>query len=350
LLKAGPRSAGADPGPACYGLGGTEPTVTDANVVLGYLDPAYFVGGRMKIEPGLSAEAIQRGVAQPLGLSLEEAALGIIRVVNVNMEVGLRLSLLERGLDQRAFALAAFGGAGPVHATRVARNVGIPSVVVPPYPGISCAMGLLQTDVRHYYMQSRPASLATLPVSELNALFEGLEEQALSEAGIEGFERDAIGLHRQLDLRYPYQGYELTVPCPGVRLTASDALAIRQAFDELHKQVYGVSAPDEVPEVVNVRVMSVSSVPTLSLPELAAGEPSPEAALIGRRRALFEEKGDFTETPIYRREALRAGNIIRGPAIVEQVDSTTVILPRQEAVVDRHGLLAVAVEAQEVER
>jgi N-methylhydantoinase A len=343
LLKAGPRSAGADPGPACYGRGGTEPTVTDANIVLGYLDPEQFVGGRVRIDRGLSEAAIRRGVAEPLGLSLEEAALGIIRVVNVNMEVGLRLSLVERGLDQRKFVLVAFGGAGPVHATRVARNVGIPRVVVPPYPGISCAMGLLQTDVKHHYLQSHLVPLPAYPAEELNALFAGLEARALAEAREEGFDPSVLELHRQLDLRYPFQGYELTVPVQAEPLTEADKTAIRRTFDTLHQEVYGTSAPDEVPEVVNVRILSISRVPKLALPEQPAGERSPEAARRGSRPALFEEDGAYRDTPIYQRELLRAGNVVEGPAIVEQLDSTTVLLPQQVAEVDRVGNLRITV-------
>jgi N-methylhydantoinase A len=338
LLKAGPRSAGADPGPACYGLGGEEPTVTDANVVLGYLDPEYFVGGRLSIDPALSEKAIRTRVAEPLGLSLEEAALGIIRVVNVNMEVGLRLALVERGLDHRKFALVAFGGAGPLHATRVARNVGIPRVVVPLYPGISCAMGLLQTDVKHYYLQSRLVPLTLLPIDELNALYADLEQQAADEARLERFEPAGLELQRQLDLHYPYQGYELTVPVPGGTLQPADVEAVRRAFDQLHLQVYGTSAPHEIPEVVNVRVVAVSQVPKLTFQPLGTAK---EDALRRHRCALFEESGEYVQTPIYERARLSPGSTIQGPAIIEQLDSTTVVLPGQRAVVDAYGTLAV---------
>jgi N-methylhydantoinase A len=338
LLKAGPRSAGADPGPACYGLGGEEPTVTDANVVLGYLDPEYFVGGRLSIDPALSEKAIRRYVAEPLGLSLHAAALGIIRVVNVNMEVGLRLALVERGLDHRKFALVAFGGAGPLHATRVARNVGIPRVVVPLYPGISCAMGLLQTDVKHYYLKSRLVPLALLPLDELNALYADLEHAAAEEARTEGFDPTALDMQRQLDLHYPYQGYELTVPVPGGVLGADDVSAVRGAFDELHLQVYGTSAPHEIPEVVNVRLVATSRVPRLSFEPLQA---STADALRGHRCALFEETGEYVQTPIYERARLSPGTVIQGPSVIEQLDSTTVVLPGQRAVVDAYGTLVV---------
>ncbi|HZU07533.1 MAG TPA: hydantoinase/oxoprolinase family protein [Chloroflexota bacterium] len=342
LLKAGPHSAGADPGPACYARGGEEPTVTDANVVLGYLDPESLVGGRVRLDPRRSEEAIRRRIAEPLGLTLQEAALGIIRVVNVNMEVGLRLSLIERGLDHRKFALVAFGGAGPVHATRVARNVGIPRVVVPPYPGISCAMGLLQTDVKHYYLRTRMLSLKDFPVEDLNTLFHDLETQALNEAREEGFDIRVVELRRQLDLRYPYQGYELTVPCQSTPLTEADKELIRQDFDRLHQEVYGTCATDEIPQVVNVRVMSISRVPKLRLRELPVGGARPPAAARRcSRRVLFEEHNTYFDTPIYRREALLAGNVIEGPAIIEQLDATTVILPGQRAEVDRYGILTI---------
>ncbi len=345
LLKVGPQSAGADPGPACYGRGGTDPTVTDANLVLGYLDPASFIGGRMRIDPELARRAIREKVAEPFGLGLEEAALGIVRVVNVNMEVGLRLSFVERGLDPRRFALVAFGGSGPVHAGRVARNTGIPRVIVPLYPGISCAMGLMQTDVKHYYIQSRFASLLSFPLPELNRIFASLEERALAEAKLEGFDPKAIELGRQLDLRYPYQGYELTVPCPPRPMEEPDRREVRGAFDELHQQVYGTSAPDETPEVVNVRVVSVAPIPKLRLRELPSGGESPAAAQVGERDIFFEETGKYVPTPVFRRDALAPGNRIAGPAVVQQLDATTVIYPLQRARVDRFGNLIIEVEA-----
>jgi N-methylhydantoinase A len=345
LLKAGPQSAGADPGPACYGHGSMEATVTDANLVLGYLDPATFIGGRMQIEPGLAERAIREKVAGPLGLGLEEAALGIVRVVNVNMEVGLRLSLVERGLDPRKFALVAFGGSGPVHAGRVARNVGIPRVIVPPHPGISCAMGLMQTDVKHYYLQSRFASLLSVPLPELNRIFASLEEKALAEAKLEGFEPREVQLTRQLDLRYPYQGYELTIACPGRPIEEADRPSLRRVFDQLHQQVYGTSAPDETPEVVNVRVASVARIQKLGFEARPRSGESAAAAQIGERPVFFEETGKYVPTRIFRRDALGAGNRIEGPAVIEQLDSTTVIYPGQRAQVDRFGNLVIEVEA-----
>jgi N-methylhydantoinase A len=339
LLKGGPQSAGAVPGPACYGTGGTEATVTDANIVLGYLNPNNFIGGKFKIDPALAVKAITERIARPLGLTLEAAALGIIRVVSVNIEVGLRLSFVERGLDPRRFALMAFGGGGPVMGAEVARNVGIPRVIVPPYPGISCAMGLLQTDVKHHYLQSRMGSLAKIPVDELEALFKSLEERAVRESEQEGFGAKFLQLQRQLDVRYPFQGYELTVDVPNTRITEKHFPEIRAAFDKLHHSVYGTSAPGEIPEVVNVRVMSTCVVPKLDLPKLprAKGPAKP----VAHRPVLFERSKKYLNTPIYRRTDLLAGTVLKGPAIVEQLDSTTVIPPGMTATMERYGNLII---------
>ncbi len=345
LLKAGPQSAGAMPGPACYGNGGEQPAVTDADLVLGYLNPSSLVGGKVKLNAELSRESIQRKIAEPLNMSLEEAALGIIKVVNVNMEVDTRLTFAERGLDHRNFSLVAFGGAGPVHATRVARNVGIPRVIVPPYPGISCAMGLLQTDVKHYYLRSHPGPLTSLPLETINSVFHELGQRALDEAKVEGFALEQVQLLHQMDLRYPYQGYELTVPCMAPPFTEADKETVRRAFDQAHLEVYAISAPNEIPEVVNLRVVSVSSVPHLALPDIEEGGTSPQAAQTGSRMALFEETGAYVDTPLYDRALLKQGNVIQGPAIIDQLDSTTVLLPRQRAEVVRFGTIVITVEA-----
>lgn len=339
LLKGGPQSAGASPGPACYGLGGQEATVTDANILLGYLNAQNFIGGRFKIEPALAADVITRKVAEPLGLTLEEAALGIVRVVSVNMEVGLRLSFVERGLDPRRFSLCAFGGGGPVLAARVAQAVGIPRVVVPPYPGITCAMGLLQTDVKHQYLRSRMAPLSSVSCDDINAIFAELEERAVRDAEHEGFDAGLVQIERQLDLRYPYQGYELTVSCPARDMEEGDKPAIRRSFDALHKENYGTDAPGETPEVVNVRIASTVAVPKLDLPALEHSDepPVPSAS----RPVLFDAAIGYVDTPIFDRPDLKAGAVIPGPAIIEQLDSTTVILPGMTARIEKFGSIII---------
>ena len=346
LLKVGPSSAGANPGPASYGRGGHEPTVTDANLVLGYLSPGSFIGGQLPIDPALAVRAIEEKVARPLGMSVQQAALGMHRVVNVNMEIGVRLSMGERGLDPRKFALVAFGGSGPVHGARVARNVAIPRVIVPPYPGISCAMGLLQTDIRHVYLHSRLLPLGRSPVAELQAMFSELEERALREAELEELDMSTLQLSRHVDVRYPHQGYELTVPIENSRIDAVTLVQVRNAFNQLHQDVYGVSSPEAEPEIVNTRVTLVSAIPHLALREIASGGNSPAKAERGTRQVLFEDVERFVEAVVYERADLRAGNLIQGPAIVEQMDSTTVLPPDYSAQVDQYGNLLIDVPAK----
>lgn len=341
LLKVGPRSAGAVPGPACYGNGGTEPTVTDANLVLGYLDPDGFVGGGVRIDPELARRAIQTHIAGPLGLTVEEAALGIIRVMNVNLEVGLRLSFVERGLDQRTFVLAAFGGAGPVHAAQVARDLSMNTVIVPPNPGIGCAMGLLQSDVKHHYLRTKFSPLELASASEIESMFEDLEARAISDVLEEGFDRADVMVQRQLDLRYPYQGYELTVSCDG-SFTEESKPDIRRAFHARHEEVYRTSAKDQDPDVVNVRVVCSACSPRLTLAKAGRGGLSPEAAMAGTRPALFDANNGYVDVPIYDRARLLAGNRIEGPGIVKQFDSTVLILAGQAAVVDDVGNLVIS--------
>lgn len=346
LLKVGPHSAGAYPGPACFGNGGTNATVTDANVVLGYLGSASLIGGQFRINQQLASDVIVKHVADQFSLDVEEAALGVIRVVNLNIEVGLRLALVEKGLDPRKFVLVAFGGCGPMHAGRVARNVGIPRVIVPPMPGISCAMGLLQTDVRHLYMQSRFAPLITCALDEINDVIGSLEEKACADAIHEGFDPSLVELICQLDLRYPKQGYELPIPCPRI-VTEADRAAIRAAFDRTHEQVFGVSAPDEAPEIINVRITSVVRIPKFEFEIGKPAQSSAEIARVGERPAYFEETGRYVAVPVYRRQMLSHAHRIDGPAIIEQFDATTVIYPGQSAEVDPIGNIIILVGRSE---
>ncbi|MGZ3352665.1 MAG: hydantoinase/oxoprolinase family protein, partial [Xanthobacteraceae bacterium] len=238
LLKVGPRSAGSVPGPACYGRGGEEPTVTDANVALGALSADTVLAGSLRLDAARAIEC----VAKPLGLDVLQGAAGILRIVNTQMAVDLRLALQEQGQDPRKFALVAFGGAGPLHAAALARSVGIPTVLVPPYPGLNCAIGMLQTSVRHSYLKSEVGVLSRFPTQRMNDLFRDLRQQALVEASEEGFAHDAVKLTRLLDLRYPHQGYTLPVACPA-EIADEDKPRLKQAFDDVHLQVYGQSAP-----------------------------------------------------------------------------------------------------------
>ena len=339
LLKVGPRSAGSVPGPACYGRGGEEPTVTDANVALGALSGDTVLAGSLRIDAGRAARAIET-VARPLGLDVLQGAAGILRIVNTQMAVDLRLALQEQGQDPRKFALVAFGGAGPLHAAALARSVGIPTVLVPPYPGLNCAIGMLQTSVRHSYLKSEVGVLSRFPTGRMNDLFRELREQALAEASEEGFAHDAVKLTRLLDLRYPHQGYTLPVACPA-DITDADKARLKQAFDEVHLQVYGQSAPREDAEIVTFRLQAEIEVPRLELPALAHGDGRAERALKGERPLFDIDDNRFVRASVYDRQALMAGDTIAGPAIIDQFDATTVLLGGQTATVDDTATLII---------
>jgi N-methylhydantoinase A len=339
LLKVGPRSAGSVPGPACYGRGGEEPTVTDANVALGALSGDTVLAGSLRIDAGRAARAIET-VAKPLGLDVLQGAAGILRIVNTQMAVDLRLALQEQGQDPRKFALVAFGGAGPLHAAALARSVGIPTVLVPPYPGLNCAIGMLQTSVRHSYLKSEVGVLSRFPTGRMNDLFRELREQALAEASEEGFVHEAVKLTRLLDLRYPHQGYTLPVPCPA-DITDVDKVRLKHAFDEVHLQVYGQSAPKEDAEIVTFRLQAEIEVPRLVLPALAHGDGRAERALKGERPLFDIGENRFVRATVYDRQALMAGDRIAGPAIIDQFDATTVLLGGQTATVDDTATLII---------
>jgi N-methylhydantoinase A len=343
LMKVGPQSAGAVPGPACYGRGGTAPTVTDANLILGALGTKSVLGGRMALDRRLAEQAIM-DVARPLGLDLVTAAAGIVKIVNTNMAVDLRLAFQSRGEDPRRFALLAFGGAGPLHAAYLARDLGIPEVIVPLHPGLTSAMGLLQTDVRHLYLRSAVGLLSSYPVDEINAIFAELRRRAMDDVSEEGLDVTELRLKQQIDLRYLHQGYHLTVDGPDGEITQTHKQPIKAAFDDLHRRTYGASAPEEDAELVTLRVVSEVPVPHLRLPRIAAGRVAD--ARIGERPLYDLTSAGFANAYVYDRARLGADDRIAGPAIVEQYDSTTVVLADQVLTVDDFGNLLITEEAR----
>jgi len=344
LMKVGPQSAGAVPGPACYGRGGTAPTVTDANLILGALGTKSLLGGRMALDPGLAERAIMDAVGRRLGLDLVTAAAGILKIVNTNMAVDLRLAFQSRGEDPRRFALLAFGGAGPLHAAYLARDLNIPEVFVPPHPGLTSAMGLLQTDVRHLYLRSAVRLLSSYPVAEINGIFAELRRQAMQDVSEEGLDIAALRLTQQLDLRYLHQGYHLTVDGPDGEVTEAHKRPIKSAFDDLHRRTYGASAPEEDAELVTLRLVAEVPVSHLRLPRIAPGHLAD--ARIGRRPLYDLALAEFADADVYDRARLGANDRIAGPAIVEQYDSTTVVLAGQTLSVDEFGNLVIAEEAR----
>jgi len=338
-LEVGPQSAGAVPGPACYGRCGTEPTITDCNLVLGLLSADNFLGARMQLDVAKARTAIETKIARPLGMSIEEAAEGIIRIIDVKMEEAIKAISTMRGHDLRGFTLLAFGGAGPLHAGRIARNLGMAGMVVPLYPGVYSAIGLLMSDVKHDYVQSRMSDLRALDAEEANTLFTRLHAQAKADLEADGFARDQIRIERALDLRYAGQGYEITLPCPDESLTTEGLERLRRDFDAQHQTMFGHSAPEEPVEVVSYRVRGVGLVPSVELPRFKRAGTGLADALRARRSVRFE--GKSIECPVYQREKLDVGHSVKGPAVLDQFDCTTVLSPDHVARVDEWKNLIV---------
>ena len=326
LLKVGPRSAGADPGPVCYGRGSTEPAVTDANVVLQTLNPTHLLGGRMKVRQDLARAAIER-LAGPLGLDVMATAQGILSVVTANMVRAIRVISVQRGYDPRDYTLVAFGGAGPLHAARLARELDIPRVLVPRNPGILCAMGLLLTDLRADFASTRLVTLGAAAQAEVADAFDALSARAAAWFEDEHIPTEAQRTTRTVDMRYAGQNYELPVPLPEGRVTAATLDALAQAFDAAHRRLYGFAAEGEPMQFVTYRIEAAGLVPKAAVPPQPEGPPDASAAVMGRRQVWLPEAGGFVSCPVYDRDRLRPGHRIAGPAIVEQMDATTVILP-----------------------
>ena len=338
-LEVGPQSAGAVPGPACYGRGGTEPTITDCNVVLGYLGEDNFLGGKMKLDSAAAQRAIQTHIADKLKLSVPEAAEGIVRIINVKMQEAIKAISTMRGHDLRDFHLLAFGGAGPLHASAIAAELGMAGVVVPLYPGVYSAMGLLMSDVKHDYIRSKMAGLQHVTVDEIGKVFAELESHATRDLRDEGFATGSIAIERALDLRYAGQGYEITIAC-GYPLLPDSIARLRARFDETHKQMFGHTAPDEPVEIVSYRLRGIGKVPPVALPKHRAEGHKLSDALRETRKARFG--GVTVDCPVYQRERLNVGVRFTGPAIIDQLDATTVIPPGAEARVDEYKNILIA--------
>lgn len=340
FLVVGPQSAGADPGPACYGRGGTRPTVTDADVACGYLNPDYFLGGAQKLDVAASRRALDEHVAKPLGLDVIAAAAGIRRIVDMRMADEVRVFAAKRGVDLTAFTLLPFGGAGAVHAAAVAEELNIRRILVPPRPGAFSALGLLCTDVVHDYIRSELLPLAEVSAQHAEAIYDGLESRARDELKGEGLDPAHASFQRELDLRYTGQGYELRTPLDGLYDGALSAQSLRDArarFDERHARVHGHAASDRPVEVVSYRVRVRVAVPKYAaLPQAAPATPrAVSAARKGERLVYFDPKAPVTAT-VYERDGLDVGARVQGPCVVEQFDATTIVPPGWSAQVDEY--------------
>ena len=340
VLRVGPRSAGADPGPACYGQGGTEPTITDANLVLGRLNPDYFLGGEVPLHKNLAEKAIMTRCAEPLGLTLLEAANGIVEIANSAMVNALRLISVQRGFDPRDFVLVGFGGAGPVHATKLAIDTDVPLTIIPMSPGITSALGLLVTDLKHENSRTRINRVSNSVPSEIETILDELETLGRDALVKEGVPESEMDFERHADVRYVGQSYELTVELAPGTITQVTLDGVTADYHVAHERAYGHNAPEEPVEFVNMQVTARGEIARPNLKEVTRGTGS-DGAIKETRDVYFAESDGLVPTPVFDRYRLGEGDQIAGPAIVEEVDSTTVIHPGTSATIDVVGNLLI---------
>lgn len=338
-LVVGPESAGALPGPVSYGRGGTEPTVTDAHLVLGHL-PEGLLAGAMKIDVSAARQAIEERIARPLGMSLNEAARGILRVVNNNMLGAIRVVSVERGLDPREFALLPFGGAGPIHGSALARLLGISTVVVPPSPGVLSAIGLTVSALRNEFSRTSLQKLPDVDQGAIADAFAAMERDASQWLAEERVPETDRSLEWEAAMRYRHQGFELAVPWPRREVDESSISSLVERFHEVHRQLYSFAQEDTPVEIVTLRVTAIGKVAPPARPKLSGGRNAADC-IVGEQEIYVE--GDMRQCPIYDRTALAAGAVVEGPAILVQLDTTTLLEFGDAATVDQHGALLVTV-------
>ena len=339
ILRVGPRSAGADPGPVCYQQGGTEPTITDANLVLGRISSDYFLGGEMPLDMDAARRAIKERCADPLGMDVDEVALGIVEIANSAMVGALRRVSVQRGYDPREFVLVAFGGAGPVHANRLASELEMPKVLVPMSPGTTSAMGLLVTDIKHDYSVALIQQADQLDISVANAQFQRMSSEGHAALSREGVTDETTRFVKQADMRYVGQSYELTIPLPETDLDSTALDGILAQFHQEHERSYGFKAEDEPVEFVALRLSAIGVIPKPQLRKIKSGDDASTSPIKETRPVYFAETDGPVDCPIYDRYKLASEHEITGPAIIEEADSTTVIHPGYRALVDEYGNL-----------
>lgn len=346
-FQVGPKSAGADPGPCCYGRGGQEPTATDCMLALGRIDAGGFLGGRLPLQADLARAAIAEKLAGPLGTDVEGAALGAVRILTHAMVQAIEVASVRAGHDPRDFALVAFGGGGPLFACDIARELAIPRVIVPPAPGLTSALGLLATDVTYEESRTVMQAQGKADLDLVGRVFAELEASLRDRLAADGFAPGDIRLLRHADCRYAGQGYELRSPAGSGAVDGAFMDALHASFDREHERAYGKSFPEKPLQIVNLRVTGVGLNPPLRVPELPSGAATPpDEARTGRQRVIFEEAGRPVahDTPRYARDRLLAGNVISGPAVIDQMDTTTVLPPGTRARVHVSGSLVIEVQ------
>ncbi len=343
-VHVGPRSAGSVPGPACYGKGGREPTVTDADLVLGYINPGYYLGGQMSVDVDASRAAIGERVAEPLRMEVTEAAYGIYRLVNANMIGAMRVVTVQRGRDPRDFTLVVSGGTAAIHAVRMAQELRIPRVVVPLQAGVFSAVGLITADARYDVHRSHVVRLSRADPRRLRQIFSEIAAEAAAEIVDLGFAPEEMILRYEADMRYVGQAHEVAVEAPVELLAGLDEEGMRRLGDLFHDQhlrLFGHDSRDSEVEIMTLSVSAVGPRAPVGPPAITVGGEDPAGAHKGRRPAYFPEAAGYTECDTYERSLLSAGNVVSGPAIIEQMDTTTVIPPGERAVVDPVGTLIV---------
>jgi N-methylhydantoinase A/oxoprolinase/acetone carboxylase beta subunit len=338
IIEVGPESSGANPGPASYGLGGEQPTVTDANLILGYLNPEFFNGGAFDLHPERARRSVQDMVAWPLGLELKDAAWGVHEAVTANMEHAIRATSIDRGHDPRTLTLVASGGAAPLHALRIARDLGMQKVLIPAFAGVMSALGLLDTDPRFDLAVSVVVELSDEVAAEFDTRFAALEDQALARLKATGLD-GTYSLERRIDACYRGQGHTIEVELPSDESMAGAVSETRERFIERYAELYGKSDREEAIEVTALRVTAVTQTPSIVFPiKEKVDQARPE-----KRDAYFPEAGGYTSTAVYRRAELSAGQQVVGPAIIEDAESTLVVPPGDTVTADRHQHLLAEV-------
>ncbi len=341
-LNVGPQSASSFPGPACYGRGGEKPTVTDANLVLGRLNPDYFLGGEMSLDAEKARTAIRVHIAEPMGMSVEEAAAGVIRVVNAKMAKGIATNSVEKGFDVREFALVSFGGAGSVHAADLSADMGIKTVVVPPLAGNLSAFGLLVADARHDFVATRVVPVTQADPADLTAAYREMENTGIERLKEERFRIEDIGLIWSADLRYEGQGYELNVPVDRRTLTQEDLGVLLERFHALHMKRYAYASKDEPVQFVNLRVAAIGQTPQVCLQREEMG-PADAASAVKNHRPIYWEGQGYVQTPVYERDLLAPGMVLEGPAVVEEKISALTVPPGTSAHIDEYRNIILTV-------
>lgn len=338
MLKVGPASAGSDPGPVCYMPGGEEPAVTDANLLLGYLNKDYFLGGEMKVDADRAWAAMEQKIAVPLGFSVPEAAYGIFRIINHNMADAAKVVSVQKGHDPREFSLVSAGGACSIHACKIAEELGATTVIVPKAASVFCALGMLESDIRLDNVKTFNALIPGIDINNFNSVIAELEQKALKELLQEGVEKERATLFRHLDMRYIGQHHEVTVDIPNNCIIKENHIdEIAEAFHKVHEKLYTYSTPENPLEIMSLRVTAVGAVDKAVMAETSAVESDLGSAFKNTRSAYFPEKGGFSKVPVYDRNKLAEGHEIEGPAIVEERITTVIVHPGWNLTIDTYG-------------